>query len=128
VESSLDLTSDHTPIIVTLYAQILKTRKEPTLYSKHTDWNLFREKLDSLVVLETPLKTKADINADVERLTKIIQTAAWHATPDRNETSLKETCPVIVKQQIAEKEKPVKGGNAPDLVMIEAYSIKKLRI
>jgi hypothetical protein len=82
-----------------------KARKKPTLYIIHTDWNLFREKLDSLVVLETPLKTNADIDVDVERLTKIILTAAWQATPDRNETSLKETCPVIVKQQIAEKKK-----------------------
>ena len=66
---------------------------------------MFREILDSLVVLETPLKTETDIDSEVERLTKIIQTAAWQATPDRNENCLKETCPIIVKQQIAEKRK-----------------------
>jgi hypothetical protein len=30
--------------------------------------------------------------------------------------------------KLLKKEKPVKGGNSPDLIMIEAYSIKKLKI
>ncbi|PNF22850.1 hypothetical protein B7P43_G16778 [Cryptotermes secundus] len=40
-------------------------RKEPTLHSKYTDWDLFREILDSLVVLETPLKTETDIDSEL---------------------------------------------------------------
>ncbi|PNF19341.1 putative RNA-directed DNA polymerase from transposon X-element [Cryptotermes secundus] len=105
VESSLDLTSDHTPIIVTMYAQILEKPKEPSLHSKNTNWNLFRETLDKIVTLETPLKTEADIDDEVERLTKAIQLAAWQATPDRNDKGIKKNSPIIVKQKIAEKRR-----------------------
>jgi hypothetical protein len=55
--------------------------------------------------METPLKTEADIDEEVDKLTKTIQTVAWQATPDRNDKGVKETCPVIVKQKIAEKRK-----------------------
>ena len=35
VESCLDLTSDHTPILVTMFTQILGKPKRPSLYNKH---------------------------------------------------------------------------------------------
>jgi hypothetical protein len=37
VESCLDLTSDHTPILVTMFTHILGKLKRPSLYNKHTD-------------------------------------------------------------------------------------------
>ena len=64
--SCLDLTPDHTPFIVTLYAQILIRQTEPSLSNKHTEWNLFRERLDTLVRLDIQLKTVLDTELALE--------------------------------------------------------------
>jgi hypothetical protein len=40
-ESCLELTSDHTPILVTMFTHMLEKSKKPFLYSKYTDWNCF---------------------------------------------------------------------------------------
>ena len=102
-QTSLDLSSDHSPVIVTVHSQIVRRQKQPTLYSRLTDWDLFRRHLDDLITLNIPLKTDTHIEYAVETLTKSIQTAAWMATPDRNMTQINESCPVIVREKIAYK-------------------------
>jgi endonuclease/exonuclease/phosphatase family metal-dependent hydrolase len=37
IESCLELSSDHTPVIVTMHTQITKKQQKPALYSKYTD-------------------------------------------------------------------------------------------
>jgi hypothetical protein len=41
VESCLDLTSDHTPILTSMFTHIPRKLKKPSLYSKKTYWNFF---------------------------------------------------------------------------------------
>lgn len=60
-ESCLELTSDHTPILVTMFTHILEKSKKPFLYNKHTDWNCFKETDDEQITLEIPLKAEIDI-------------------------------------------------------------------
>jgi hypothetical protein len=50
--------------------------KEPSLYSKNTDCNCFRENLDEQTTLEIPLKTEIGIEEAVENIIKAIQNAA----------------------------------------------------
>jgi hypothetical protein len=47
--------------------------KKPSLYSKKTEWNCFRETLDELITLEIPLRTEIDIEEAVENITKAIK-------------------------------------------------------
>jgi len=105
VESCLDLTSDHTPILVTMFTRILGKPKRPSLYNKRTDWYCFRDKLEDRLNLEIPLKTEADIEEAVASLTTAIQQAAWQATPYPQEQHTHEICPTLVKQKLAEKRK-----------------------
>jgi hypothetical protein len=56
VESCLELTSDRTPILITMFTHILGKSKKPSLYSKNTDWNCFREDVDEQITLKIPLK------------------------------------------------------------------------
>lgn len=102
-ESCLDLSSDHSPILITIYSQILNRDKQPSLHSKRTDWNLFRHKLDDLITLRCPLKTEMDIETAIHDLTINIQEAAWFATPLSKTFSENEEMPYIIKQKIAEK-------------------------
>jgi hypothetical protein len=105
IDLSLDLSSDHTPLLVTLYTHIIVKEKGPSLCNRHTNWNHFRERLDEKIHTDIPLKTAMDIETAVEHLTKAIQTAAWEATPTQQHVPDKAGCPIIVKQMIAEKRK-----------------------
>lgn len=105
IESCLDLSSDHTPIILYIFLEIVKNVKRPTLTSKKTNWDLFRKKLDDLIPSDVPLKTDNDIENAVQTLTTCIQQAAWYATPDALETHINEELPITIKQKIMEKRK-----------------------
>ena len=105
VESCLDLTSDHMPILVTMFTHILGKPKRPSLHNKRTDWDCFRDTLEDRLNLEIPLQTEADIEEAVASLTATIQQAAWQATPHLQEQRTHESCPTLVKQKIAEKRK-----------------------
>jgi hypothetical protein len=65
-----------------MVTHIPRKSKKPSLYSKKTGWNCFRETLNVLITLEIPPKTEIDIEEAVENITKAIQKAAWQATPD----------------------------------------------
>lgn len=102
-ESCLDLSSDHSPIILSIHSQTVKKEIQPSLFNKKTNWHLFREKLDTLIDLKLPLKTEDDIDNAVNDLTKHIQNAAWYATPDITTERENKSLPPTVKELIAKK-------------------------
>jgi endonuclease/exonuclease/phosphatase family metal-dependent hydrolase len=81
INSCSDLSSDHSPISLTIHTVAQKIMKPPKLSSNRTDWEKFRNKLDNLINLRIPLKTEEDIELAVYNLTQYIQEAAWTATP-----------------------------------------------
>jgi hypothetical protein len=99
--SCLELTSDHTPILITVFNHTLGKSKTPSLYSQKTDWNCFKETLDKQITVTIDLKTEID-NEESDKTTKAIQNAAWQATPDSNDPTYRET-PINMKQKLAEK-------------------------
>lgn len=63
IPSSLDGSSDHTPVIL-------------TLGTRQTDWRGFRNYLDENINLSMPLKNKDDIDEAYRYITNLIQVAA----------------------------------------------------
>lgn len=61
---NLDLSSDHSPILVTLSSKIILTQSPAILGNKKTKWDFF---------LNIPLKTANDIDEAVENVTNTIQ-------------------------------------------------------
>jgi hypothetical protein len=104
-ESSLELSSDHTPILVTILTSAQGKPKTPSLTSSKTNWDTFRQKLDALLTLEISLKTTLDIEDAVETVTKAIQAAAWHETADREDTCITIRCPIKLKEKLREKRR-----------------------
>lgn len=104
-ESCLDLSSDHTPIIVNILTQVKNKEKRPSLFSNRTDWNAFREELDKMIELQIPLKTENELEYAANALIVNIQQAAWRSTPDAYISEIKESVPSIIKQKVAEKRK-----------------------
>jgi len=85
-----------------MFTHVLGKPKEPSLYSKKTDWNCFRETLYEYLTLTIPLKTEIDIEEAVENITKSIQKAA---TLDSKDQTYTEKPPITIQWKLAEKRK-----------------------
>lgn len=103
-ESSTDLSSDHSPIIITVASKIIIKPKPPTLFNNKTDWIMYRQYINTHVNLRAPLKNNNDIDEAVEHINKCIQDAAYEATPTIPEGK-RTDCPIIIKEKIEEKRK-----------------------
>jgi endonuclease/exonuclease/phosphatase family metal-dependent hydrolase len=42
-ESSLDLSSDHFPVLITIHSKVLSQLCPPTLSTKHTNWEVLEQ-------------------------------------------------------------------------------------
>lgn len=105
-EQNLDLSSDHTPIMVTISSEVILKQKPLTITSKKTDWDLFRILIEDKLQTKIPLKTADDIDDAVEALTRTIQQAAWNSTPIHNGMNKKQqNCTDIIREAVANKRK-----------------------
>lgn len=105
VDTCLDLSSDHTPIMVSIESKVQIKTKPPRLTNKNTNWNEFRTILINLQNIDIPLKTAQDIDEAVEHLTKSIQQAAWRATNEMQEEIKPGFVPKNIKAKLIEKRK-----------------------
>lgn len=79
--SCWDLSSDHSPILVEVGAEIRETSQRCTLHNKRTNWPLFRVLLNEAFDAPVALQTKNDIINAVEFFNTSVQSAAWNSTP-----------------------------------------------
>lgn len=103
VKSSLDLSSDHSPIIASLFTTVVENIKQPSLYNCKTNWENFRDNIDKNINLKISLKTPQEIDLAVSQFIMAIQKAAWAATPSKENTKNVNNIPITVKEKIAEK-------------------------
>lgn len=94
-ESCMDLSSDHSPIILTVGTKVIIKPKTATLFNHKTNWVQFRNRVHNDINLNIPLKTNDEINEAVQHLTICIQEAAWDATPSNAEVKEKD-CPSYI--------------------------------
>lgn len=105
VRSSLDMTSDHTPVIATISSSVLKFSKPFRLCNRSTDWSNYKSMVERAIILNAPLRTAANIEHAVEYLNTVIQKSAWQSTPvERQRTDCIDN-PAIIKIKIAEKRR-----------------------
>lgn len=102
-KSCLELSSDHSPVIIQLLASVAQIEKLPVLAHKNSNWSLFRDNLDQLLCNKFTLKTNTDIDDAVQYLTTSIQTAAWSAAPKNEKTNNPNTYPSSIMNLIREK-------------------------
>lgn len=75
------------------------------MYNHKTDWESFREYLDTKLNLKIPLKSQIDIENAVRYLTREIQTAATLNTPVHIYKKKSNNYPLSVRQLVLEKRK-----------------------
>lgn len=106
VESSLDLSSDHSPIICTLSSSIMNVECPPRLCSKSTDWDHFRKLVNDKLSLKVSLKTGEEIEDAIELFNSTVQNSAWQSTPNlQREIPNQVNYPLEIKRKIAEKRR-----------------------
>lgn len=106
MENDESLSSDHSPVIMTLNETIVKKENTASLTSKRTNWNLFRELIDQNINLQVPIRTSVHIEEELEQLIENVQQAAWQSTPNRqNYSNPTKMYPLEVREMVAKKRK-----------------------
>lgn len=105
IETCLDGSSDHTPVILNLCANAISCEKPESLYNFKTDWDGFRSYLDDRINLKVPLKSRDDVEEACLYITNLIQVAAWKNTPSLPDTHKTIAAPLEIKNKLEEKRR-----------------------
>uniref|UniRef100_A0A6M2DME9 Putative rna-directed dna polymerase from mobile element jockey n=1 Tax=Xenopsylla cheopis TaxID=163159 RepID=A0A6M2DME9_XENCH len=103
-EYCLDLSSDHSPIIISYGTYIVRDPSDKFLTNKRTDWIKFQKHLEANVSCNIPLKNEVDIDNAIIRLNQNIIEAARISTPPLDART-NTYCPLELKRMIAVKRK-----------------------
>ncbi len=68
INSSLDLSSDHTPIILNLHTSAQLIEKSAKLYNRKTNWQMFRNVLDENIKFNISLKNDSELELELMNL------------------------------------------------------------
>jgi len=71
--AGFDLSSDHSPVLLTMHTRITPQTRPSILTSKTTDWVTFQNYINENLTLQVPLKMDRDIEDYVHHLVQIIQ-------------------------------------------------------
>jgi hypothetical protein len=104
-KSCSDLSSDHSPVLITLTSHAMNQEKQPSLSNRYTNWDDFRRLINQRLTSNVSLKTEEDIEAAVKFFNDTVQWAGWNATPEHTDTLKTYVCPVLIKQKNRRKKK-----------------------
>ena len=94
-ESSLDLSSDHTPVVITLPTMASLKERPAVLHSGNT-----KNIVSNVLSTNLPLKTEYDVQNAFETFNNVIQNAAWNSTTAANMQN-----PLINLENMVEEQK-----------------------
>ena len=100
------MSSDHSPLILTLPTTTLLEEKKPLLHNSSTDWAVFKDYLNDRIIFSAPLRTPIDIDQAIQKLTERLQHAAWIATPQKKSKPVDLVkYPMYVRRKVVQKRK-----------------------
>jgi hypothetical protein len=105
IKTSLDLSSDHTPIILTISTYPIVKLTTPKIVTSKTNWNLFYTHINEQINLQIPLKTPDDIDRAVLNVTGVLQEAAWISTPVSNRNAAHTNSPQHIRELVTNKRR-----------------------
>jgi hypothetical protein len=106
IHSKFDLSSDHTPVIVSLSTAAINKPLPPKLTTRNTDWNTFQNYLEENTNLNIRLKSPTDLDKAAHYFTTLVQKAAWFSSPAKElqTTSIPNT-PLHIRQILTAKRR-----------------------
>ena len=105
VQSCLDLSSDHSPILIQLNTQIINTEKRNLLYNKKTNWQKYREYIEENLSCGIPLKSAKDLEKSIEIFNKVLHSAAMEATLQIEPKNRVLNIPTYIKMKLQNKRR-----------------------
>ena len=105
ITHNLELSSDHTPIMIEYRNKPILYSKPETLCNQPTKWQTFKEIIESKINWNIPLKTPEHIEQAVATLTATIQEAARTTTTTESTSRQTITIPQEIHYKIREKRK-----------------------
>lgn len=130
IESCFELSSDHSPLISIMHNQVVVKESPPVLCSNKTDWELFRNYVNSHLNFNIPLNSEENICDAIEQFNLCVQQAAWQATPQSKRKERTDYCSPAVLEMIALKRKIRKQWQitrSPELKGKLNKAVKKIR-
>jgi hypothetical protein len=109
-KSCFDLSSIHSPVLITLTSHALNQEKQPSLSNRHTNWDDFKHLINQRLTLNVSLKTEEDIEAAVKFFNDKIQWADWNTTSEHTDILKTYDCPILCEQKIEEKRRLLEVG------------------
>lgn len=100
------------------------------LHGRKTDWNLFREIINSSLNIKVVLKSEEHIIAAVEHFNSTVQNAAWESSPPRINKDSKLIYPSTILDKVAENRnlrRLWQQTGCPRTKTILNYTIKELK-
>lgn len=76
-QTSLYLSSDHTPININVSTSVINTKLDQKLHNKKTNWEKYRKLINEKTTLNVPLQTCKDIDVAVKNFNNIISEADY---------------------------------------------------
>jgi hypothetical protein len=105
IEPSYDLSSDHSPVIVTISTSPIYVQPIPKLHNARTNWSNYRTKLHEEINLHISLESCTEVEEATNNLISLIQEAAQQATPTTVYKKDVVNSPFEIKKLLAEKRK-----------------------
>lgn len=72
VENVNDLSSDHSPVLLTVSAHIMHKKVKSGLHNKRTNWESYREIINAGVMLRNKIRTTGDLDQAVREFTSML--------------------------------------------------------
>lgn len=128
--SCLDLSSDHTPIIMELYTSAKARENKCILHNKRTNCLLFKDLVSKDFIQPIRLQSKSDVVEAVEFLNNSVQNAAWSSTPINDCLRPEQCVGKNIIEKINEKRKLRKQWQqtrSPDLKKLLNHITRELK-
>jgi hypothetical protein len=97
-KSCFNLSSNHSPVLITLTSHALNQEKQPCLSNRHRNWDDFRHLISQRLTLNVSLKTEEDIEAAVKFFNDTLHWAGWNAMPEHTDTLKAYDCSILIKK------------------------------
>lgn len=101
-----DLSSDHSPVLLTVSSAVIKKAPKTSLTNKTTDWEAFREKISDEINLKIRLKTENELDNQVEEFIQLVRQIASTCTQQLKPRPLEgQNYPIEIRKLVAEQRR-----------------------
>lgn len=105
IKSCFELSSDHSPIMLTYHSAVVLATKCKNIYNHKTDWDCFRELVEMNLTTNVSLKTENEVDSSIAFLNDVLLAAATESTPLIKQKVNNLSISSFIKEKIKVKRK-----------------------